>query len=483
MSETSDSDRPGDEPDEQPGEEVGDPLEDTKAEAPVEGDDAPDDAPDRPGDRTPPPREPTAYDELVARVQAFYDENVAAFWVLVIVVPLGILGLGILVAPELVWDRFVWQYLWGPIVADAQGAPAVSDRGVIAYPGYTAVSYVVYGPTLGLAIFGLMDMLRRLRFDVDATFVLALSPMIVFGGMLRVMEDTRLFEAPAQYLFISPVIYFTLAFFAVGGLLLGVLGERVRRRWSTDAALAVLAVPAVAFLGIYLAVAATPAWAASFAFLPDPWIVAGIVIVSYALVAVDARVRGRVDPLVTVFAVGAVGLLLVLYASTWWIVGEPWSNVGVGRTFVADVLPASILGTIAITAGVTAAFWALKEHGGERWAVCGIFLGGFAIAILFGHALDAWATTIALKNPLGFEGLAAYGEKHPASNFIIQELGWPIWIAVKVLLAVVIIYMLDVEYARDFEDRPQLAGLIKLAILVLGLGPGIRDVGRVVLGV
>lgn len=431
---------------------------------------------------------------LLDQVADYYEDHPRRFWLIVTLGPIVVLWLGVQLAPEIFWDRFLWENLWGPIVADAHGRPMCSaapgqwhptpcqGAEVAARTGYTPTSYAVYGPVLGLAIFGLHDFLRRYDFEVGGRFFLGLAPLIVFGSLLRVMEDTALFEPPVQYLFISPLIYFTLAGITVGALGLGLLARRVRASRGVPAALTVLAVPTMAFLLLYIAVELVPGWSDGFAYVPPGYVVLFVTLVGFALVAIDTWGRDDVDPLVVAFGVGLVGLLLVLYNSAWWIVGEPWSAVGIGRTFITDVLPLTLVGALAITFGVTAVFWLLSRSE-EGFPNAHVFLGGIAIAILFGHALDAWATTIALKNPVGIAELGAYSEKHPASNFLIQELGWPVWIGVKVLLAVLIVYMLDVEYERDFEDRPQLEGLIKLAIMVLGLGPGIRDVGRVVLGV
>lgn len=464
----------GDEPDEGPDE-------------PTEGapsDEAPDEAPGPEADELP---------GVVAAAERIYRDEPAKFWAAVVLIPLLVVGVGLAAAPGLVWDGFIWEHLWGPIVADATGQSVCSDAvgqwhptpcqagETVARSGYTPQSYAVYGPVLGLALLALIGFLRAFDFAVDGRFILGLSPLIVFGAMVRVMEDTRLFEAPVQYWFISPLIYFTLAGITIGALALGLLAERIRRTRGTEAALWTLAVPAVAFVALYVAVRATPSWAANFAFLPDPAIVTAFTLVGFGLAAVDTWSRDRVDPVVTAFAVGLVALLMVLYNSAWWVLAEPWSGVGVGRTFIADVLPATLLGALGITAAVTALMWFLSQKGGN-WRTAGIFTSGVAIAMLFGHVLDAWATTIALKNPLGF-ALGAYSEKHPASNFLIQELGWPIWVLVKIALVLTIVYILDVEYKRDFKDRPELAGLLKLAILVLGLGPGIRDLGRITLGV
>lgn len=421
----------------------------------------------------PPERPPTT----LARLEAWYEDNPGRFWVAATLAPILAVVAGILVAPQLVWTEFLWQYIWGPIVADSQGR-CVAQGGVTACPGYTVFSYLVYGPILLLALFGIVEFLTRFEIDIDARFFLAMAPIIVFGSMVRVMEDTLLFEPPIQFAMISPMIYFTLAALTIGSLALGLLAERVRRERGVPAALTVLAVPAVLLVLLHVATLAGVGQG-SFNTIPPTHLTAFAVSVGFAVVAVDTWRRDRVDPLVVAFGVGIVGLLTIVYLSAQWVLGDTWSSVGIGRSFVTDVLPTAVAGTVVITLAVTAAFWFLERRGVDRAA---IFVAAIPVAMLFGHVLDAWATTIAISNPFDFP-LGAYTEKHPASNFLLIEFGWPVWLAVKIGLVLSIVWLFEVEYDEDFEDRPVLAGLMKFAVMVLGLGPGIRSLGRVTLGV
>lgn len=421
----------------------------------------------------PPERPPTTLD----RLEAWYDENPGQFWIAATLGPVLAVLAGVLVAPQLVWTEFLWQYIWGPIVADSQGG-CVAQGGVTACPGYTVFSYLVYGPILLLALFGIVEFLTRFDFEVDARFFGAMAPIIVFGSMVRVMEDTGLFEVPVQFAMISPMIYFTLAALTIGSLALGLLAERVRRERGVPAALTVLAVAAVLLVLLHVATRAGLG-AGSFATIPPTYLTVFAVGVGFGIVAVDTWRRDRVDPLVVAFAVGIVGLLTIVYLSAQWVLGDTWSAAGIGRTFVTDVLPTALAGTVVITLAVTAAFWFLARRGVEG---ARIFVAAVPVAMLLGHVLDAWATTIAISNPFDF-ALGAYSEKHPASNYLLIEFGWPVWLAVKIGLVLSIVWLFEVEYDEDFEDRPVLAGLMKFAVMVLGLGPGIRSLGRITLGV
>jgi uncharacterized membrane protein len=43
--------------------------------------------------------------------------------------------------------------------------------------------------------------------------------------------------------------------------------------------------------------------------------------------------------------------------------------------------------------------------------------------------------------------------------------------------------MLDVAYREDMQRTPTLAWLVRVAVMVLGLAPGVRDMLRIAMGV
>ena len=108
-----------------------------------------------------------------------------------------------------------------------------------------------------------------------------------------------------------------------------------------------------------------------------------------------------------------------------------------------------------------------------------------------GQIMDGLATWI------GIDGFPGLGEKHVASQRVIDAGLWAneklgidhgmldegVWLfaLVKFALAGLIYY---VFYSLNFESREQhLRLLIGLAMLVVGMAPGLRDVGRLTLGV
>ena len=94
--------------------------------------------------------------------------------------------------------------------------------------------------------------------------------------------------------------------------------------------------------------------------------------------------------------------------------------------------------------------------------------------VLDGQLLDATATSFGLT-------LLPYAEKHVLPNFLIEATGTAfIMYPLKVIVTIPVLFIID-EYLKG-ESR-NLTGLVKLAILTVGLAPAIRDTLRMTLGV
>ena len=62
--------------------------------------------------------------------------------------------------------------------------------------------------------------LAQSGFKFDYQFILATVPYVILGGLVRVIEDTGMITSDWKYLFITPLIYFTLFFFVIGVMFL-----------------------------------------------------------------------------------------------------------------------------------------------------------------------------------------------------------------------------------------------------------------------
>jgi len=374
-------------------------------------------------------------------------------WATVVGTVIAALVVGSVLFPKVVWDGFLWKYLWGPVYADAHNAACVALEGgepvlyydgcgapagaIVSEPGYTLVSEVVYAVTLVVALIGVLFMLRRFDIGDEPRFLYGLLPFMFFGGALRVVEDA--FDAapaeaaiPLQYpwntFLISPVIYFTVFFVTLGALFGGLYLARTGRIESYERALtaagsAVLAVT-LGYLGV---LAVTKEWVHFF-------------------------------PQITVIVLGAAGIVTYL---TWQAIEAyaPGINAGTGR---------------------------------------------IGLAVIFAHAVDGVANVVGIDwggelRPEGFNDLVP---KHPINDAMIglgesisgavagltgnavvpaEVIGtaWP-FLLLKIAAAVGVVWLFD---ETIFEESPRYAILLLIAIIAVGLGPGTRDMLRATFGI
>jgi uncharacterized membrane protein len=99
------------------------------------------------------------------------------------------------------------------------------------------------------------------------------------------------------------------------------------------------------------------------------------------------------------------------------------------------------------------------------------------VMILSGHMLDASATWVGID----FYG---YSEKHRLPSFLIDATGTAsVMYPLKLGFLLPALYYIDSSMGREGRKDAHLIALVKLAVLVLGSGPGTRDVLRLALGV
>jgi uncharacterized membrane protein len=168
---------------------------------------------------------------------------------------------------------------------------------------------------------------------------------------------------------------------------------------------------------------------------------------------------------------GLVGNFLHLYgaigAVTAGIVALILLSFGMAHTRIAvDVL--LIIPLMAVAA--SAAVWGFMRYG-LKWAYASDPL---FVALIFGHMLDASATSYGIDlHPL------AYVEQHVVGSNLIAWTGTAfVMFPLKLLVLFPAIYILEMYRT---ESEPDLWHLILLAMIVVGLAPGIRDMIRMVL--
>lgn len=378
----------------------------------------------------------------------------AQAWLAAFTTALLAFGFGVLLAPELVWDRFLWHYFWGPVYADANNAVCVvmdggttelfystvacqDAAGIVAEPGYTLVSEAGYAISLVFFLIGVLTLLHRLEIGDTKQLFFALVPFMFFGGALRVVEDAndaipegaaQILAYPWNTLIISPIIYFTVFFITLATVVASVLAERRG----------------------YVERYGRPLFATG-------WLLV-LLSVGYLLYFVPTRLTGTVDgagfyPQVT----GVTVALSVVFAVVIYRLAQrykPGINAGTG------------------------------------------YIG---LVVIFGHAIDGVANVIAADwtGELGVVDSAGnaleYGAKHPFNDIIVGVvdtiqpagldsvigLSWG-FLVVKLVAATAVVWVFD---DTIFDDEPRYAILLLIAILAVGLGPGTRDMLRVTFGI
>lgn len=126
-----------------------------------------------------------------------------------------------------------------------------------------------------------------------------------------------------------------------------------------------------------------------------------------------------------------------------------------------------------------------------RWAQG--TLGTRPMVAVFAHPVNllmaAGQMTDAFMTSLGID-FYGYQEKHVLPSFLIEQAGQlpgalgdfattVVMIPLKLLIVLAVVWLIDVSGREERAGRENLMGLVKLAILMVGLSPGVRDAVRV----
>jgi len=260
---------------------------------------------------------------------------------------------------------------------------------------YTLVDTLTYALILIAAVYLLYRGLRRYGIAIDDELVLATLPYVVFGGLLRVVEDTGMITSDLRFLLITPLIFFVVALIAGVALFGGKIAENA----------------------------------------------------------------GIVSRYSKVYAgVGVAGSFLSGAALVWF---------GLTETTIALGVLAAILTLAAVS---SLALWAFMAYA-LNWGYVSNILYKL---LIFGHMLDASATSYGIDlHPVH------YVEQHVVGGALIDATGTAFsMFLLKFAVIVPAVYVLEL-YRREGDTG--FWHLILLAMIVVGMAPGIRDLTRMVL--
>ncbi|MFA4955552.1 MAG: DUF63 family protein [Candidatus Methanoperedens sp.] len=80
--------------------------------------------------------------------------------------------------------------------------------GIINDTSYNIVDTLTYAIVLGISLFWVLKLLGKLKVEIDTRFLISITPYVIAGSSLRVLEDSKFFVPPLKYLFVTPLIYF-----------------------------------------------------------------------------------------------------------------------------------------------------------------------------------------------------------------------------------------------------------------------------------
>ncbi|PSG97519.1 hypothetical protein BRD56_05080 [Thermoplasmatales archaeon SW_10_69_26] len=446
---------------------------------------------------------------LTRPIRSFHADHPVYFWMSLLASLAAVLVAGAWLWPEQVVDQFLWKHFWGPTETDARQVASATRNGVQATTSYTLLSELVYGVILAGALVSIYQHLFKKRgIRVDATFIASLLPYVFFGPLARAMEDASVFCTDATlsacdpgvfaYLFISPIIYMVTAAAVITHLLLAHASRDLGRSRQTQVVGAWLGVQAAAYAFVYYAMRD------QFVIMLSPWTVLGLGAAGLGLyLLVRSRGGSHLHSALAGWGVPMTGIPIVLVGE-WirsgqelaaegasrvgWLVFE---NQGQAMRVLDKATPEILLTTALLTVAVLVLVAGIAYLLEGRFKEAGYFLVPLNLGLIAAHMVDAWATFAAICSRAAgtvcsgaaFLGLdiPPYSEKHPVSEVFLGFLdGWG-FPMMKLLLVVAIVILVDRAQYEDEED-PDLIGLVKLAVLVLGLGPGLRNAVRVAMG-
>jgi uncharacterized membrane protein len=443
-------------------------------------------------------------------IRDFHADHPVYFWISLIATASLVLAASAWLWPEAVVDGFLWKNFWGPTETDARQVSVMERNGVQATTSYTLLSEIVYGLILAGALVSIYQHLFKKRgIRVDRRFIAALTPYLFFGPLARAMEDASVFCQQAtptlsacepgllSYVFISPFIYMLTAAAVITHLLLGHASRNLDPARRNGVVASWLGVQVAGYAFLFYAMRD------QFVVMLSPWTVLGLALLAFGLyVFLQRRGTQHLHAAIASWGLPMVGIPIGLIAH--WIrsghdlTGEvarvgwiTFDSPAAAQQVLDKATPGILLFTVLMTVLVLVVVAGLAYALEGRWREAAYYLVPVNLGMIGAHMVDGWATFAAIcsratgticsgATVFGLD-IPPYSEKHPVSEIFLglfDGWGFPL-----MKLALVLVIVLLVERAlHDEGEDPDLIGLVKLAVLVLGLGPGVRNAARVAMG-
>ncbi len=402
-------------------------------------------------------------------------------------------------------SEFLFEYYIDPIRGESTG-----DSG---YNNYNTMTYAI---VLGLFVLAMSAWLRGIGVDPSDASLIALLPFVTWAAFGEVVEDAEMFGTGLSPYFVSPGIHFQAAFWVIlaGGIAL--TNDRLRgdddESMESLEGIALILVMAQFFL--YGSSISSSYRVGLFDIELWPMFLStGLALV---FIRLSRESTGGFTPVQRmVYLVGIGGSMIFLGALLSYSLERPPEIERLWPLLVVIGLPSMVaylmhsygkeaseeLSRNGLVAGILPPGMTDEDYvaltGSEdkemiqRLRERATMAQPLVFLAVAGQLIDGIATWIGID---GFPGLS---EKHVVSQRVIdgglwvnEQLGIDHWILdegvwlfalVKAALAGLIYYFFSI---LNFEQRERhLRLLVGLAMLVVGMAPGLRDVGRLTLGV
>jgi uncharacterized membrane protein len=380
----------------------------------------------------------------------------------------------------------IYKYYLDPISGESTGDS-----------GYNFVNTVTYAVVLGMFVLALSGWLRRIGVDGSDNTIIALFPFVLWAVTGEVVEDAQMFDSLLSPFFVSPGVHFQTAGWVI---LSGAFGYSISNNSSISESdksakvdsLANVLIMAQFMLYSYSISNATQGsigleTLALFGiigiFLPQ---ILGNSLDNFTTIQRSVYLNGFGGTMIFLGAICSYSLSVDESQLTLWplifVIGMPailcWQMYNFGKESV-EILNSHGMISGVLPSGMTEDDYLESQSSEkdlmEKYRTRAAFASPVVFLAVAGQILDGIATAIGLE-------YLGYTEKHVLSDKVIQLFGNAFGFTfIKIILAGFILYFFTIA---NFEHRQRhLRLLIGLAMMVVGMAPGLRDVGRAVLGV
>lgn len=201
---------------------------------------------------------------------------------------------------------------------------------------------------------------------------------------------------------------------------------------------------------------------------------AGIVAAPYKYLLITPLIYFFIFFVCVVALILSVGLQRTVRINYYWpfaITGIAWSAINVWLLYTNAVSFNVWIFALILSVGIALSFFVYAV---AHLLNVALLKDRVNALVLDGQLLDATATSFGLT-------FLPYAEKHVLPNFLIEATGTAfVMYPLKLVVTIPVLFIID-QYLKN--ESKTLVGLVKLAILTVGLAPAIRDILRMSLGI